>query len=69
MEKLSHNRRLEKILNEIDYQPEWRGEADRCHQYFDGKQLDPQLIQALKERRQPVLTSNLIAPAIHGQGR
>ena len=66
MEKLSHNRRLEKILNEIDYQPEWRGEADRCHQYFDGKQLDPQLIQALKERRQPVLTSNLIAPAING---
>jgi hypothetical protein len=66
VEKLSHNRRLNKILNEIDYQPEWRGEADRCHQYFDGKQLDPQLIQALKERRQPVLTSNLIAPAING---
>jgi hypothetical protein len=66
VEKLSHNRRLNKILNEIDYQPEWRGEADRCHQYYDGKQLDPQLIQALKERRQPVLTTNLIAPAING---
>jgi hypothetical protein len=66
VEKLSHNRRLNKVLNEIDYQPEWRGEADRCHQYYDGKQLDPQLIQALKERRQPVLTTNLIAPAING---
>lgn len=66
MEKLSHTRRLNKILNEIDYQPEWRGEADRCHQYFDGKQLDPRLIQTLKERRQPVLTTNLIAPAING---
>lgn len=66
MEKLSHTRRLEKILNEIDYQPEWRGEADRCHQYYDGKQLDPRLIQKLKERRQPVLTTNLIAPAING---
>lgn len=66
MEKLSHTRRLHKILNEIDYQPEWRGEADRCHQYYDGKQLDPQLIQALKARRQPILTTNLIAPAING---
>lgn len=66
MEKLSHARRLQKILNEIDYQPNWRNEADRCHQYYDGKQLDPQLIQALKERRQPILTTNLIAPAING---
>mgnify|MGYP000191615790 CR=1 FL=1 len=66
MDKHTHNRRLNKILNQIDYQPEWRGEADRCHQYFDGKQLDPQLVQALKERRQPILTTNLIAPAING---
>jgi hypothetical protein len=66
VEKLSHVRRLNKILNEIDYQPEWRNEADRCHQYFDGKQLDPQLIQRLKDRGQPVLTTNLIAPAING---
>lgn len=66
MEKLTHTKRLDKILNEIDYQPEWRGEADRCHQYYDGKQLDPSLIEALRARRQPILTTNLIAPAING---
>lgn len=58
--------RLQKTLEEIDYQPEWRGEADRCHQYYDGNQLEPALIEVLRRRNMPVLTTNLVAPTING---
>lgn len=58
--------KLNQIHTEIEYQPSWRGEADRCHQYFDGKQLEPSLVEALKRKKMPVLITNLIAPAING---
>lgn len=63
---MSHIQRLNKIHNEITYQPNWRGEADRCHQYYDGKQLEADVIQKLKERQMPILITNLMAPAING---
>ncbi len=63
---MSDMQRLNKIHNEITYQPNWRGEADRCHQYYDGKQLEADVIQKLKERQMPILITNLMAPAING---
>ncbi|MBM96011.1 MAG: portal protein [Oceanospirillaceae bacterium] len=62
----SHARRLHKILIEIDHQPSWRDETARCHQYYDGKQLPPELIRQLQERGIPQLTTNLIQPPING---
>ena len=63
---MSHMQRLNKVHNEITYQPNWRGESDRCHQYYDGKQLEPDVVQMLKARSQPILITNLMAPAING---
>ena len=63
---LEHTKRLHKILNEIDYQPEWRNESDLCYQYYDGNQLSNTLIETLRRRNLPVLTTNLIAPTING---
>ena len=62
----SHARRLQRILVEIDHQPEWRNEMARCHQYYDGKQLEPELIQTLRQRGIPALVTNLIQPTING---
>lgn len=57
---------LEKLLNEIDWQPQWRPEADRAADYYDGKQLDMRVVGELSSRNQPLLVYNLIAPAIDG---
>ncbi|QQD21225.1 portal protein [Oceanospirillaceae bacterium ASx5O] len=65
-EHLTGVKRLHKILEEVDYQPEWRGEADRCFQYYDGNQLEPALIETLRRRSMPILTTNLVAPTING---
>ena len=63
---LKHSMRLHKILQERDYQPEWRGLASRCHQYYDGNQLDQEVINSLKAKKLPILITNLMQPAING---
>jgi hypothetical protein len=63
---IKHSMRLNRILQERDYQPEWRGMASRCHQYYDGNQLAPEVIEALKSKKMPILITNLIQPAING---
>lgn len=57
---------LEKFLNEIQIQPKWRAESDRCADYYDGNQLPPEVVAQMRERGQPILIHNLIAPAIDG---
>lgn len=57
---------LERLLSDIDRQPTWREEASRCADYYDGKQLEPDVVAAMKERGQPVLIHNLIGPTIDG---
>jgi len=59
-------RTLEKFLSDIAFQPKWRIEADRAADYYDGNQMEPAIIAALKDRGQPILIHNLIAPAIDG---
>ena len=58
--------RLNEFLDDIQAQPEWRIEANRAADYYDGRQLEPGVIAKMEERGQPVLIHNLIAPAIDG---
>ena len=59
-------RQLEKMLDDIRYQPVWRPESDRAADYYDGKQLEPHVIADMRARGQPILIHNLIAPAVNG---
>lgn len=55
---------LESFLWDIRHQPNWRREADRACDYYDGNQLSPDTVDKLKERGQPALVTNLIKPNI-----
>jgi hypothetical protein len=55
---------LESMLNEIAKQPVWRDEAQMAAAYYDGKQLSPEILQALRDRGQAPLVFNLIGPTI-----
>jgi hypothetical protein len=55
---------VESFLFEIRTQPAWRREADRCADYYDGNQLSAETVDKLKERGQPPLISNFVAPTI-----
>lgn len=52
------------FLLEIKHQPNWRREADRATDYYDGNQLSPETVEKLKERGQPPLITNIIKPTI-----
>jgi hypothetical protein len=55
---------VEQFLMEIRHQPNWRREADRAADYYDGNQLSPEVVERLQERGQPPLITNLIKPSI-----
>lgn len=55
---------VETFLLEIRHQPNWRREADRAADYYDGNQLSPETVEKLRERGQPPLITNLIKPSI-----
>lgn len=57
---------LERLMADIDRQPVWRPESSRCADYYDGKQLSPEMVKTLEERNQPVMVNNLVAPATDG---
>lgn len=59
-------RDLERLLSDIDRQPDWRTEASKCVAYYDGNQLSQEMIETLKARGQPVLVNNLIGPVVDG---
>lgn len=58
--------KLERFLSDIEYQPEWRAEADRACAYYDGNQLTPYQRGKMEGSGQPLLIHNLMAPAIDG---
>lgn len=41
-----------------------RSEAERCRDYYDGRQLTSEQIATLKKRRQPIVIENLIRPKV-----
>jgi len=59
-------RGLEKLLSDIDYQPRWQIEAQRCADYYDGKQLEAAILQVMRGRGMAPLIYNMVAPAIDG---
>ncbi|EDX0374314.1 portal protein [Salmonella enterica] len=54
------------ISSDINQQPKWRDGANKACAYYDGDQLEPEVIAALEERGQPKTIHNLIAPTIDG---
>ncbi|MDS1141722.1 hypothetical protein RE432_14870 [Pusillimonas sp. SM2304] len=56
---------LERWLQEIRNQPEWRREADKCVDYYDGNQLDADTLQRLEDKGLGPLITNLIAPTVN----
>jgi hypothetical protein len=57
-------RNVEQYLWEIKHQPHWRRESDKCADYYDGNQLDIELVEKLQDRGQPPLITNLIKPTV-----
>ena len=55
---------VEAILFELQQQPNWRREADKAADYYDGNQLDAEAAQKLKDRGQPPLITNFIKPTV-----
>jgi hypothetical protein len=43
---------------------ESRAESERSRDYYDGRQLTPEQIAALKKRKQPIVIENLIRPKV-----
>ncbi|EJN6575491.1 portal protein [Salmonella enterica] len=54
------------ISADIDRQPKWRDGANKACAYYDGDQLEPEVIAVLEERGQPKTIHNLIAPTVDG---
>jgi len=56
--------RFQKIWGEIQDQPPWRAQADREADYYDGNQLDSELLQAQQAKGIPPAIENLIGRTI-----
>ena len=54
----------QRIVEDIRDQPEWRKEADKAADYYDGNQLDAETLSMLEERGMAPLITNLIKPNI-----
>ena len=54
-----------RIWSEIQEQPAWRTRADREADYFDGNQLDSEILQAQKEKGIPPSIENLIGSTVN----
>lgn len=54
----------QRIVEDIRDQPDWRKEADKAADYYDGNQLDAETLAALEEKGMAPLITNLIKPNI-----
>lgn len=55
---------LELMLEDTRWETEWRAEADRAGQYYDGRQLSPGLAALYQERGLAPLVRNFIGPIV-----
>ncbi len=53
------------ILEEVEYQPAWRARADKEADYFDGNQLNSEILQAQQEKGIPPSIENLIGRTVN----
>ncbi len=56
---------LERWLDEIRNQPQWRREADKCCDYYDNNQLSAEALDLREQLGLGELTTNLIAPTVN----
>lgn len=56
---------LENLLSDIRFQPEWRGDADTCDDYYDSHQLKAERLARMELLGIPPTITNLIAPVIN----
>lgn len=49
---------------DIQDQPQWRKQADKADEYYDGNQIDPDTMQGLQDLGLPELICNLVKPTI-----
>lgn len=59
-------RQLRQICADIDSQPGWRNAANKACAYYDGDQLESEVVAVLEERGQPKTVHNLVAPTVDG---
>lgn len=59
-----HARFLRQFEESFDNTQDARRDAETCRDYYDGKQLTPLEQEALRQRKQPEVISNRIAPKI-----
>jgi len=57
--------RFAQIWGEIQDQPPWRSRADREADYYDGNQLDSEILQAQREKGIPPSIENLIGRTVN----
>lgn len=57
--------RLTRWLDEIQNQPAWRRESDKCCDYYDGNQLDADTLNRLEDKGLGPLITNLVQPTIN----
>lgn len=53
------------IALEVFDEPNWRREADKCADYYDGNQLDASVLQTMKERGIAPLMYNMVQPVVN----
>lgn len=55
---------LENMLSDLRFQPQWRNEANRAADYYDGHQIEAERLARMDRLGIPPLVTNLIRPTI-----
>lgn len=55
---------LETLLKDLEWETEWRSEADRAAAYYDGAQLSSATIRQMQDRGLAPLVRNLVGPTV-----
>lgn len=57
---------LERLLSDMENEPAWRPEADKCADYYDHKQSTAEQIERARQTGEPLITVNLIQRTVNG---
>jgi len=57
--------KLEQLLSDLRFQPDWRTDADTCDDYYDSHQLKGERLARMEALGIPPLITNLIAPVVN----
>ena len=57
---------LERLLGDMENEPNWRPEANKCADYYDHKQASAERIQRSLETGEPLTITNLIQRTVNG---